>query len=434
MHTDAISSQPPPDSPDAFDLQRDFPAAWADWRQGRPLEGRTIPDLAALLDRFEAAWAHELGPGSAAAAPWPPLALASCRIRLCNLAERTVRAPLKLARCRFEGETLFTAAVFERPADFSVAAFEAAAGEAWFTKATFKDAAVFSGAVFEAAADFTFARFERQAHFVGAVFRADAAFVDAAFLGETRFRYAVFERSLDLTQTRFAESLDLREARLEPPPGAPRRRVTLDIRHLRIGSGVLAGDLLLTRDQLRALLIAGEDSDKTEELRWAVQQYSDLVGNFHALSGPESYQAEDYCRHRCLALQQRLRWHDPRRRWLRPVWLLERLVVGVCLGNFQSPQRILLTMLAVIALCGLLYSGLLPGVNLPVRSAYNAGEHVADRGLPTALYFSVITFATVGYGDWYPLGPARLVAALEGLAGVLLTASFLVALSRRYIR
>ena len=38
----------------------------------------------------------------------------------------------------------------------------------------------------------------------------------------------------------------------------------------------------------------------------------------------------------------------------------------------------------------------------------------------TAVYYSTTSYTTVGYGDVLPLGPWRLVGALESLAGVLL--------------
>ena len=62
----------------------------------------------------------------------------------------------------------------------------------------------------------------------------------------------------------------------------------------------------------------------------------------------------------------------------------------------------------------------------------NSGVSFGLR-LPEALYFSCITFTTVGYGDLAPIGITRLFAASEGLLGVALAGSFLVALVKRYI-
>jgi voltage-gated potassium channel Kch len=52
----------------------------------------------------------------------------------------------------------------------------------------------------------------------------------------------------------------------------------------------------------------------------------------------------------------------------------------------------------------------------------------------TALYFSAVTFTTVGYGDWHPVGWARFFAATEALSGITIMSAFTVILVRKIIR
>ena len=50
-----------------------------------------------------------------------------------------------------------------------------------------------------------------------------------------------------------------------------------------------------------------------------------------------------------------------------------------------------------------------------------------------ALYFSGISFTTIGYGDIAPLKSIRYIAVIEGLIGILLSSSFVISLTRKYI-
>lgn len=51
-----------------------------------------------------------------------------------------------------------------------------------------------------------------------------------------------------------------------------------------------------------------------------------------------------------------------------------------------------------------------------------------------SMYFSLITFTTIGYGDIHPIGNYRILAGLEGMIGVILTSLFTVIVARRIIR
>ncbi len=69
-----------------------------------------------------------------------------------------------------------------------------------------------------------------------------------------------------------------------------------------------------------------------------------------------------------------------------------------------------------------------------VSGAVLTGGFVQKIDLFESFYLSIVTYTTVGYGDYLPMGWIRGVAAFEALSGVFLTPLFLIALTRRYLR
>jgi len=101
-------------------------------------------------------------------------------------------------------------------------------------------------------------------------------------------------------------------------------------------------------------------------------------------------------------------------------------------GYGERPQRTALLALAVILGCAAAF---------PATEGLVAGDEVvtyASHGLAAAvdsLYFSIVTFATLGLGDVHPIGTlGRFLAASEGLVGAFLTAVFVFSLGRRVTR
>jgi len=63
------------------------------------------------------------------------------------------------------------------------------------------------------------------------------------------------------------------------------------------------------------------------------------------------------------------------------------------------------------------------------------GELLASLNpVAKSFYYSAITFLTIGYGEYYPVGILRLFAALEGYVGVFLMGYFSVAFVRKVLR
>ncbi|ELZ33174.1 potassium channel family protein [Halorubrum tebenquichense] len=112
-------------------------------------------------------------------------------------------------------------------------------------------------------------------------------------------------------------------------------------------------------------------------------------------------------------------------------WMTNGFLDAVA-GYGERPGRTAALALAVMVGSAFVYpasGGLSTGGEI-----VNYGSHGADAVL-NGLYFSVVTFATLGLGDVYPVSDVgRFVAASEGLAGAFLTAVFVFSLARRVTR
>jgi len=93
----------------------------------------------------------------------------------------------------------------------------------------------------------------------------------------------------------------------------------------------------------------------------------------------------------------------------------------VASGAFLKPWYFVAWSAAIIVVFGLLYAAF-PTAIIPCVGS-----------LREALYFSGVTFSTLGYGDHAPTGWLEPFAVAEALLGILLSSSFVVSLTRRYV-
>jgi hypothetical protein len=98
----------------------------------------------------------------------------------------------------------------------------------------------------------------------------------------------------------------------------------------------------------------------------------------------------------------------------------------------------LYTAVSVYLLLGMTWFALYCAIDAAFPGSFQYGNNIVANRQSELLYFSLITLTTIGYGDILPLnGEARMLAALEGVLGVLYVAisiAILVSAFRRQER
>lgn len=106
-----------------------------------------------------------------------------------------------------------------------------------------------------------------------------------------------------------------------------------------------------------------------------------------------------------------------------------------------SPWRVIGTALLLIVVCAMMYplTGGIREVSGDETITYQIDDptqaplRVLLNAFLRSLYFSIVTFATLGYGDIQPVGGwARVIAGIESLLGILLMALLVFVLTRQH--
>ncbi|MBU2714033.1 ion channel [Zooshikella harenae] len=126
------------------------------------------------------------------------------------------------------------------------------------------------------------------------------------------------------------------------------------------------------------------------------------------------------------------------RRYQMPRWSARRFfskIVDLLCGYGQRPLRVVFFSFSLIALCAIAYFfiGVADSGQL-VKFNWDHGFLKNFYGLTDCLYFSVVTFTTLGYGDFTPVGLTRLIAAIEAFTGSFTMALFVVVFVNKILR
>jgi len=323
----------------------------------------------------------------------------------------TLSMPISMTACVFENDVFF-ASPWDRPGELSVR-FER---EVVFNSSRFEGQARFSGAVFHRIGSFDGCVFRRVCCFRHARFAGRGMFRTVAFEGYGLFTGAVFEREAFFNNTCFSKG------------------------------GNFTRVLFKGRTDFAGVYSQSKSVPIYESVRFVRRRYGDdetfwrFIKQAAQEAGYYQLAGESFFNERCAAFWRKFRglgydelpaW----RKWLRCAWgvrLLPELVLGRLLfGYGERPVRVLVASLLIILACGWFYAS--PYAQVHYRSA----EAVDRLSFMDGLYFSTITFTTLGFGDLYPEAGSlltRSIAMTEAMTGACLMALFVVCLSKRYSR
>ena len=313
--------------------------------------------------------------------------------------------------CVFEDNVYF-APPWDKPSHVEVV-FEK---DAIFNSSSFKGQTRFARAKFLGYAGFDGCTFERIAVFRNTIFAAAAMFRTVVFTGYGLFNDAVFKKDAGFTNTCFAKGGNFTDVKFFDRTDF---------------SGVYA--MSKSVPVYESVWFARQKYGEDETFWRFIKQAAQEAGYYH-LAG------ESFFNERCSHLCYRFLGHDfdeltlPKKIWkiVKGIKLLPELIFGRLLfGYGERPIRVLFASLIIILVCAAYYAS-------PSAMIYSRlDSNISQLGRMDALYFSTITFTTLGFGDIHPAPvhmPTKCVAMIEALSGACLMALFVVGLSKRYSR
>lgn len=303
---------------------------------------------------------------------------------------KTFEGPAYFEEAKFQGLACFSEAKFQGEARFEEAEFQ---GEARFDEAKFWGQVSFDGAEFQDVALFSEAEFQEWARFDEAEFKGGALFEGVEFQGRARFRGAEFQGPASFSEAKFQGDASFEEARFRSGVWFDRaefgRTVSFQDAHFKF------------------------PSDAEVAYRKA----------------KISYQREgDYAEagyYRLLEMRARRAQRNP------IIRALEFLFVDLTCGYGEHWWKVILTALILVFGCALLYYFFFPITSPDIQITGIGWGYFKD-----CLYFSFVTFTTLGYGDLRPMPEVgtRAVASIEAFTGAFMMALFVLCFARKWMR
>jgi len=423
---------------------------------------------------------------------WSGLRLLSCDVYLTGVRFNNdsyfknieISGHLDLTHSEFRGEVHFTGSEIKSDAEFSLATF---VGQADFRNMNFYAKTKFGGAKFKSPVDFFRTRFRGEAEFEWAEF-SDCSFWQSKFDAYATLRGADFNGDIDFRAVNFGDKVNfkrqdnldganfndanltdadftgasLKETNFERALLSRATLFSADLRGAKL-SGAILGDIQIDGDTnflghatnhsnisphtlsaIRSQLTCVYDPDYEED-----NEHEDVDkarSTYRALEELGGKHARPRLQARCFVRRQDLQkqeyWDNVTgdsaslevrliagARWIRAKVARVTLLYG------ESPWRIIGGSIAFILFVGLLYplnEWLQPAGGEPITyTRILEGEWSL---LLESLYFSTLTFTTLGMGDYEPMGVGQIIATVNTTFGAVLIALLVFVLGRRAAR
>src|SRR5665648_277241 len=347
-----------------------------------------------------------------------------------NLSETTFKGQADFTEATFEGVANFIGATFEEVAYFTKATFEEVA---YFIEATFKVLAYFKGATFSGVAnlsettfkgqaDFTEATFEEVAYFIEATFKGGANFIEATFEGDADFKLKYLIKGINLLKLKVFSGKKISINVMNGKGKISFKRAYLENIYLDIElvecvlidfTDTLFRNTKVEKDKIKNHIL----QEKEKKFSKAKEIYLLLKNNFHSIG---QYEDESWAYKKEKDMERKSNCHfNTLHKWLWSCFLNGIFGYGI------QPSKVIMSAILIITLFSFLFMN--PGISNIVGI-----EEITSNNFFDCLYFSTITFTTLGYGDFRPLeGLGRFLAGSEAFIGAFMMALFVYTFARR---
>ena len=325
-------------------------------------------------------------------------------------------------KATFKGTTHFGESTFNKNAGFEEAIFMGNSyfgnvtikGIANFPVVTFKMNVVFNEATFFNDAHFGETKFEKNTSFYGVVFNKNADFGRSFFAKHKLANFSHikmfpgYELYIEALQSTNAE-FSLKGAYLENIF----LKLYLSKNALIDFANAVLKDTKIEKDQIENRILQEENKDFSK----AKKVFLFLKNNFHRNG---QYDDENWAFKKEKDMERKSHFHFKTLH----KWLWSCFLNGI-FGYGLQPSKVIISAILIITLFAFLFMN--PGISNVVGI-----EEITSNNFFDCIYFSTITFTTLGYGDFRPLeGRGRILAGSEAFIGAFMMALFVYTFARR---